>query len=162
MIRISIAESGKSPQLLTYNSSAITLGRASSHDLCLTGKGVSSTHCRIIREGNAYFIEDLGSTNGTYVNRQRVKGRLPIGPTDDVVLAVYRLRVLADTESGAAAQPVAGPPPGAASPSLGGVATPGARRHQPTAHVPAPAGAATTRTAINAASQPRIESRSHQ
>ncbi|MEX1369271.1 MAG: FHA domain-containing protein [Nannocystaceae bacterium] len=121
MIRISIAESGKSPQLLTFNASAITLGRAPGHELPLHGKGVSSTHCRIVREGDAYFIEDLGSTNGTYVNRQKVQGRRPIGPTDDVVLAVYRLRVLGDNESGASI----GPPAGPAGPVSGYPSAPG-------------------------------------
>ncbi|MCA9705851.1 MAG: FHA domain-containing protein, partial [Myxococcales bacterium] len=142
MIRISIVESGKSPQLLTFNAPAITLGRAPSHDLCLTGKGVSGTHCRIIREGETYYIEDLGSTNGTYVNRMRVQGRQPIGPTDDVVLAVYRLRVLADSESGVSARPGSGAMPVAMPPGTptGGVATPGARVRQPTAHVPPPTG----------------------
>jgi WD40 repeat protein len=144
MIRISIAEAGKSPQLLTYNASAITLGRLAEHDLCLTGKGVSATHCRIVREGDAYFVEDLGSTNGTYVNRQRVQGRQPIGPTDDVVLAIYRLRVLADAESGASAMPMAGPlpvqPPWFGSGEGPMVATPGVRHAAPTAHVPPPTG----------------------
>ncbi|MCH9683874.1 MAG: FHA domain-containing protein, partial [Deltaproteobacteria bacterium] len=141
MIRISIAEAGKSPQLLTFNADSVTLGRASSHELCLTGKGVSGTHCRLIREGPAYFVEDLGSTNGTYVNRQRVQGRQPIGPRDDVVLAVYQLRVLADSESGVSAYPVAGPsdaPQFNASGDGYAVATPGVRGHAPTAHVPAP------------------------
>lgn len=148
MIRISIAEAGKSPQLLTYNAPAITLGRLPQHDLSLTGKGVSATHCRILREGEAYFIEDLGSTNGTYINRQRVQGRVPIGPNDDVVLAIYRLRVLADNESGISAKPMSGPLP--TQPSLTGsadggydggyVATPGVRGPAPTAHVPPPTG----------------------
>lgn len=144
MIRISIAEAGKSPQLLTYNAPVITLGRLPQHDLSLNGKGVSSTHCRILREGDTYFIEDLGSTNGTYVNRQRVQGRVPIGPTDDVVLAIYRLRVLADNESGISARPGSGPLP--IQPSLTGsadggyVATPGMRGPAPTAHVPPPTG----------------------
>lgn len=144
MIRISIAEAGKSPQLLTYNKPAITLGRAAQHDLCLTGKGVSSTHCRILREGDAYVIEDLGSTNGTYVNRQRVQGRLRIGPQDDVVLAVYRLRVLADGESGVSARPHPGS--GAMPAAMGSgespmMGTPGMRHAAPTDYVPAPSGA---------------------
>ncbi|MEM9459268.1 MAG: FHA domain-containing protein [Myxococcota bacterium] len=145
MIRISIVESGKSPQLLTFNASAITLGRTSDNDLCLTGKGVSGTHCRIIREGETYFIEDLGSTNGTYVNRHRVQGRQPLGSTDDVVLAVYRLRVLADSESSASFAPMSAPPSVGQPPSDGGhggmAATPVARHAAPTAQVPAPAGA---------------------
>ncbi len=144
MIRISIGEAGKSPQLLTYNQAAITLGRLAQHDLCLTGKGVSGTHCRISREGDVYYIEDLGSTNGTYVNRQRVQGRIPIGPHDDVVLAIYRLRVLADNESGVSATPLSGPLPvqplttSADGPML---ATPGPRRGGPTGYVPPPTGA---------------------
>jgi WD40 repeat protein len=141
MIRISIAEAGKSPQLLTYNASAITLGRLAEHDLCLLGKGVSATHCRLLREGDVYFIEDLGSTNGTYVNRQRVQGRQPIGPTDDVVLAIYRLRVVADTESGASAMPTAPAQPFMTSSADGPMApTPGMRHGAPTAHMPAPTG----------------------
>ncbi len=144
MIRISIAEAGKSPQLLTFNADVVTLGRASSHELCLTGKGVSGTHCRLLREGNAYFVEDLGSTNGTYVNRHRVQGRQGIGPTDDVVLAIYRLRVLADSESGVSARPLSGPFPAAPLATTGEgpvVATPGVRRAAPTAHVAPPTGA---------------------
>ena len=64
MIRISIAEAGKHAQLLTFDKGDVTLGRAADADLRLTGKGVSSRHCRIARVGESYTIEDLGSTNG--------------------------------------------------------------------------------------------------
>ncbi|MEM7154264.1 MAG: FHA domain-containing protein [Myxococcota bacterium] len=136
MIRLSIAEAGKPPQLLTFNASSITVGRAATNELCLTGTGVSSKHCRITRQGDAFYIEDMGSTNGTYVNRQKVQAPMPLGPQDEVVMAVYRLRILANNETGAprpvtGAQAVVGPQSGVA-------ATPGRRGHAPTAHVPAP------------------------
>jgi len=35
---------------------------------------VSSTHARFIPRGSFYYVEDLGSTNGTYVNEKRVSG----------------------------------------------------------------------------------------
>lgn len=175
MIRISIAEAGKSPQLLTYNTSAITLGRLAQNDLCLTGKGVSGTHCRILREGDAYFIEDLGSTNGTYVNRQRVQGRQPVGPSDDVVLAIYRLRVLSEAESGVSPMPMPGPGPGSLPGSMPGpmsgptpyqpmgasgdgamMATPGVRRGVATAHVSPPTGAMSMATPTPGPSSPSM------
>ena len=134
MIRLSIAEAGKPPQLLTFNTLSITVGRAQSNELCLTGTGVSSRHCRITRQGDTFYIEDMGSTNGTYVNRQKVQAAQPLSPQDEVVMAVYRLRILADNESGAP-RPVTGAQAVVGSQS---VATPGARRHAPTAHVPAP------------------------
>ena len=39
---------------------------------------VSKKHCRIIRQGDAYYIEDLGSLNHTYVQQKEVNGRVKI------------------------------------------------------------------------------------
>lgn len=150
MIRISVAEAGKRPQMLTFNGNSITLGRASQHELRLTGKGVSSTHCRFFRQGDQFFIEDLGSTNGTYVNRARVQGAQPVTGTDDIVVAIYRLRILTDDQSGASRPPSGGypsvgpsvgqPPPG--QPPM--AATAGGRGSGPTAQMapPPPLGGA--------------------
>lgn len=52
-----------------------TIGREMSkgiHYATPTYDNVSSRHCSIIRRGNSYFIEDHGSTNGTFVNGQKV------------------------------------------------------------------------------------------
>lgn len=130
MIRISIAEAGKPPRLLTFSKSQITVGRDATHDLCLTGKGVSGTHCRLYRHGDAVVIEDLGSTNGTYVNRARISAPTPISSSDEVVLAIYRVQVLSDADSGVKLRPQA---PGEA----GGAVVVGTRAHAgPTAAHP--------------------------
>jgi WD40 repeat protein len=105
MIKISIAEAGKHPQLLTFNQDAVTLGRSEDNDLRLTGKGVSGHHCRIRRQGAGYVLEDVGSTNGSYVNRQRVTAPVPVSGNDEIVIAVYKIKVLADAAMGAAAVP---------------------------------------------------------
>ncbi|MBL4683462.1 MAG: FHA domain-containing protein [Nannocystaceae bacterium] len=109
MIRISIAEAGKPPRLLTFSKSEVTLGREASNDLCLTGKGVSGRHCRLVRNGEAIFIEDMGSTNGTYVNRVRVAAPTQVTSSDDLVVAVYRIQVLNDFDSGQRPRPAEGP-----------------------------------------------------
>ena len=52
----------------------ITVGRASSSDIVLDEHFVSSTHARFVPRGSFYYVEDLGSTNGTFVNEKHVSG----------------------------------------------------------------------------------------
>jgi WD40 repeat protein len=94
MIRLSISEQGQPPRLVTFNKSAIVLGRVDACDLCLTGKGVSSNHCRFTAVPGGLMVEDLGSTNGTYVNRVRIGGPTQVGAHDEIVLAIYQIRVI--------------------------------------------------------------------
>jgi len=51
---------------------AITIGRALENDIVVTSKRVSRAHARVRREGRRVFLEDLGSTNGTYLNDERL------------------------------------------------------------------------------------------
>jgi ABC-type multidrug transport system ATPase subunit/pSer/pThr/pTyr-binding forkhead associated (FHA) protein/ABC-type multidrug transport system permease subunit len=79
------------------------IGSAPACDLRVPEPTVSARHCRVVRKGAGYTLEDLGSTNGTFVNGNRLK------PGEPVRIA-YRTRVLlagrvempwpaADTES---------------------------------------------------------------
>ena len=49
-----------------------TLGREAPADILIPAAGVSRRHARIDRQGDQYLLQDLGSTNGTFVNDQRV------------------------------------------------------------------------------------------
>ena len=53
-----------------------TIGRAIECDVVIASKSVSREHTRIRREGRRWFVDDLGSTNGTYLNGERVIGSL--------------------------------------------------------------------------------------
>ncbi len=59
------------------------VGRGSQVDIQLWDHAVSRQHCRLEREGGAYVLTDLGSLNGTYVNRQRVTC-LPLADGDRI------------------------------------------------------------------------------
>jgi hypothetical protein len=56
----------------------MTIGREITNDICLPEGRVSSTHARMIRNGEKYFIEDLNSTNGTFVDDRRISGRVEL------------------------------------------------------------------------------------
>ena len=50
----------------------LTVGRKPENDIVIDNPAVSGHHCKIVRQAGAYFLEDLDSTNGTYVNEKRV------------------------------------------------------------------------------------------
>src|SRR5688572_7886054 len=51
----------------------ITVGRKPDNDVVIDNPAISGHHCRISLQGGGYYVEDLDSTNGTYVNEKRIK-----------------------------------------------------------------------------------------
>ncbi len=62
-----------SGDIIPLERGALVIGRQSGADLVLADEFVSLRHARLAFEGGALVVEDLGSTNGTYVNGARVK-----------------------------------------------------------------------------------------
>jgi pSer/pThr/pTyr-binding forkhead associated (FHA) protein len=62
----------------------ITVGRAATCDVVLADTYVSNVHARIYDRDGGWWLEDLGSTNGTYVNRNRVQTPTAVGPGDEI------------------------------------------------------------------------------
>ncbi|MEM1417684.1 MAG: FHA domain-containing protein, partial [Myxococcota bacterium] len=56
-----------------FERDVVTIGSAEDNDLVLADDTVSRYHCRIVQEGPHFLVVDLGSTNGTFVNRVRVR-----------------------------------------------------------------------------------------
>ena len=46
----------------------VTVGRTDSADICIKDATISTNHCKFTRSGDAYILEDCGSTNGTRIN----------------------------------------------------------------------------------------------
>lgn len=64
----------------------VTLGRALENSIVITSKRISRTHAQVRREGWRRILEDLGSTNGTYLNEVRVLAPVELHDGDRVLL----------------------------------------------------------------------------
>ncbi len=62
------------------------IGRLAPVDILIPGDGVSGRHARIVTEGGELVIEDLGSTNGTYVNGKKIDRPTQLNDGDEVRL----------------------------------------------------------------------------
>jgi hypothetical protein len=60
----------------------LTLGRAAGCQVTLDDTYVSQLHARIFQREGELYVEDLGSTNGTYLNRAKVSGPMAMKPGD--------------------------------------------------------------------------------
>lgn len=77
----------------------LTLGRASENDVVLSQPSVSRQHARISRAADGHVsVEDLGSSNGTFVNGSRLKPEtaVRVDPDDVIVIGTYRFILGAD------------------------------------------------------------------
>src|SRR5579862_6890476 len=70
----------------------VLVGRKEDCDLQLDHKSISKLHCVIVRTDGLLLLRDLGSTNGTRVNGQRVR-RAALLPNDQLSIASCKFRV---------------------------------------------------------------------
>ncbi len=63
---------------ITLTDQQITIGRAADATLVLTDDYASTRHARLFPQNGEWIVEDLGSTNGTYLDRQKVTQPMPI------------------------------------------------------------------------------------
>lgn len=111
---------------------SLLLGRDASCDVVITSKNVSRRHAEIMASPKGYVLVD-SSTNGTFVNGQRIEGQHLLARGDVIQCGEYEFRFYADlAQQPAAAAPPSPPlaappsPPPAAPPSPPPVAAPGA------------------------------------
>ena len=75
---------GHEPGMIYDLEQGAVLGRGDAAEIRLEDPFASGAHARIYPQGNLMVIEDLGSTNGTYLNEELLDGPRPLHPGDRV------------------------------------------------------------------------------
>jgi hypothetical protein len=70
-----------------------SLGRDVNNSIVVDDSFVSAEHALLTFRGRAWYVEDRGSTNGTWLNGQRVEGLLPLGYGDEIQVGQVRMRL---------------------------------------------------------------------
>jgi pSer/pThr/pTyr-binding forkhead associated (FHA) protein len=69
---VAIVEGGNSGELIPLAGAPLLIGRGNDAAIRLDDDYVSTRHARIASSGDQWYVEDLGSTNGTYVGNSRI------------------------------------------------------------------------------------------
>ena len=88
----------------------LTIGRSPSVSIPIDDKTLSREHTQVYVQGNRYFVRDLGSKNGTYLNNQLVKQPTPLKHGDRIRVGSASFMILWDPEDVAAEAPAAPAP----------------------------------------------------
>lgn len=72
----------------------LVIGRSAANDITLDDDWVSAQHVRLRRYNGSWLAEDLGSTNGTRLNGQALKGAAPVHAGDVLDLGRVKFRVI--------------------------------------------------------------------
>ena len=70
-----------------------TLGRDVNNAVVIDDEFVSAAHAALTYRGRAWYVEDLGSTNGTFVNGSQIDALSPIAFGDEIQVGQARLRL---------------------------------------------------------------------
>lgn len=77
---------GKSEKLFSFDGEIISIGRSGASEIKLADNYVSRDHAKIFKRNHEYFLKDLGSANGTYLNKHQIQANTKVGlKTGDVI-----------------------------------------------------------------------------
>jgi hypothetical protein len=114
MPKLTLMLDRKTVQVYDIDRPVIRVGRVAEMDIVIDNVSVSRRQAEIERGGNGWVVRDIGSSNGTFVNGERLSGDRPLLPGDEIAIGKYSLffeRVLADDAGPGIAAPAARPAP---------------------------------------------------
>lgn len=74
--------------------SDLSIGRKDNNSIILSDQHVSGNHAKIIVRNNGLFLEDLNSTNGTYLNGKKISNRIKLSNKDEIQIGTAVFKIL--------------------------------------------------------------------
>ena len=100
MFKLVVLSEGQTGRSYELKVDKTTIGRVDDNTFSIAEPSISSHHCEVFLQGNDVLVKDLGSTNGTFINGQKItEGSLKPGQ----ILRLGQIEVRLDTDSPAAA-----------------------------------------------------------
>ena len=84
----------------------INIGRLPDNNIQIDNPAVSSRHCRVLFDGENYYVEDNNSTNGTFLNKQRIT-RSQLKHGDELTIGKHTVRFEEVADGGAVTKKIA-------------------------------------------------------
>src|SRR6478735_12841722 len=103
MFTLIVTEKGGQPKRLDFEKDEITIGRVPGNDVILPKGNVSKRHSRVVRQDGRFFVVDLKSTNGTYLNGRRITTPSVVRPGDKIYVGDFVVVLDMGEEAGVSA-----------------------------------------------------------
>ena len=86
MLKLKVTTPGSSTRVIELTQRRLSIGRSIRNDLCLEDGFASRMHAELRIDGDSFWLTDIGSANGTFLNERPVTGTVQVYPGDQVVV----------------------------------------------------------------------------
>jgi pSer/pThr/pTyr-binding forkhead associated (FHA) protein len=90
MASVTVIFGGKEEKIYPLDRSRLVVGREPKCEIQIDNLGISREHCAFSQRGEAFLIQDLNSSNGTYVNGRKITEHF-LNNDDEIIVGKYKL-----------------------------------------------------------------------
>jgi serine phosphatase RsbU (regulator of sigma subunit) len=94
MMKLLVRTPARTPIVVEVFKRRIVIGRSAHSDLCIEDPFASRVHAELREDGKVWWLTDLGSANGTYLNGVRIRGTVPVAAGDRIQVGETLLEIL--------------------------------------------------------------------
>ena len=117
MAKLVVQNAGMTGRSYELKTDTTTIGRVEDNAFQVAEASVSSHHCEVLLRGSDVVIKDLNSTNGTFINGEKITGESVLKPGQTLRLGQVEFRLENGASAPSTSAPASAPAPAAAAPS---------------------------------------------